>query len=273
MRRLATSAALHGILVVWAALTLLPLVWMVGASLMPAGEASSLPPRLWPSEPTLAHYRDLFARLHLARHFGNSFFLAGTIMLVSLVVNAMAGYALAKLRFPGREGIVKGLTAALVVPGQIGMLPLFLLLDHLGLIDTYAAVIVPGIAGIFGIMLVRQHALSLPDSILDAARTDGAGEFRVFRSVVVRLAAPILVALAVFTFLGAWNDFLWPLIVLADDRRYPLPVALAALAGEHVQDVELMMAGAVLTILPVVLVFVALQRFYLAGITAGGVKE
>jgi multiple sugar transport system permease protein len=267
------SAALHGVLVVWAALTLLPLVWMIGASLMPAGEASSLPPRLWPSAPTLDHYRDLFARLHLARHFANSLLLAGTITVVSLVVNAMAGYALAKLRFPGREGIVRGLTAALVVPGQIGMLPLFLLLDRLGLIDTYAAVIVPGIASIFGILLVRQHALLLPDSILDAARTDGAGEVRVFRSVVVWLSAPILVALAVFTFLGAWNDFLWPLIVLADDRRYPLPVALAALAGEHVQDVELMMAGAVLTILPVVVVFVALQRFYLAGITAGGVKE
>ena len=273
MRRFVVSVTLHTTLVAAALATLVPLLWMVSASFMPAGEATSLPPRLWPSAPTLEHYRTLFTRLALARVFGNSLFLATTITLLGSLVNAMAGYALAKLRFRGRDALVRALTAALVVPGQIGMLPLFLLLHAMGLIDTYAAVVVPGIAGIFGIMLVRQQALSLPDSVLDAARVDGAGEFRVFRSIVLWLAAPVLVALAVFTFLGAWNDFLWPLIVLADDRRYPLPVALAALAGEHVQDVELMMAGAVLTVLPVVVLFVALQRFYLAGITAGAVKE
>jgi multiple sugar transport system permease protein len=128
-------------------------------------------------------------------------------------------------------------------------------------------------ASIFGIFLFRQYAISIPDSVLDAARIDGAGEFRIYRSLVLRLAAPILVTLAIFTFMGAWNDFLWPLIVLADDRLYTLPVALANLAGEHVQDTELMMAGAVLTVLPVLFVFVVLQRYYIAGLTAGGVKE
>jgi len=128
-------------------------------------------------------------------------------------------------------------------------------------------------ASVFAIFLVRQYAVGIPDSILDAARVDGAGEFRIYRTLVVWLCAPILVTLAVFTFMGTWNDFMWPLIVLADARRYTLPVALANLAGEHVQDTELMMAGAVLTVLPVMVIFLVLQRWYIAGILAGGVKE
>jgi len=120
---------------------------------------------------------------------------------------------------------------------------------------------------------VRQYALGIPGSVLDAARIDGAGEFRIYRTLVLWLCGPILVTLGIFTFMGTWNDFMWPLIVLADERRYTLPVALANLAGEHVQDTELMMAGAVVTVLPVVVLFAVLQRYYVAGIAAGGVKE
>jgi len=153
------------------------------------------------------------------------------------------------------------------------MLPLFLLLKQLGLVNTYAGVVIPGIASVFGIFLVRQYALSIPQSLLDAARIDGAGELRIFTKVVLPLIRPILVTLAIFTFLGTWNDFLWPLVVLTDDRLYTLPVALANLLGEHVQDVELMMAGAVLTVAPVVVLFAALQRYYLQGIVTSGLRE
>ena len=186
--------------------------------------------------------------------------------------NSMAGYAFAKLRFPGRERISVVLLAALVVPGQVGMLPLFLLLREMGLLNSYWGVLVPGMASIFGIFLVRQYAQSIPDALLDAARVDGAGEFRIFFQIALPLCRPILVTLAVATFMGTWNDFLWPLVVLTDDRLYTLPVALAGLFGEHVQDTELMMAGAVVTVLPVMIVFLALQRYYVAGITAGGLK-
>jgi multiple sugar transport system permease protein len=127
-------------------------------------------------------------------------------------------------------------------------------------------------ASIFGIFLIHQYALSIPDSLLDAARIDGAGEFRIYWSVVLPLCKPILITLALFTFMGTWNDFLWPLIVMTDDTMYTLPVALANLLGEHVQDTELMMAGAVLTVLPVMLVFVVLQRHYLEGISVGAIK-
>ena len=273
MRRTVAALAVNGALVAAAALTLMPLLWMLSASLMPAGEATAVPPRLLPSAPTLEHYRILFTRLDLGRALLNSAGLAAGVTVLALAINSLASYAFAKLPFRGRAGLFSALLAVLVVPAQVAMLPLFLELKALGLVNTYAAVAVPGLASVFGIFLIRQYAHGIPDGVLDAARVDGAGEFRVFRSVAFRLLGPILVTLAVFTFMGVWNDFMWPLVVLADEKRYTLPVALATLAGEHVQDVELMMAGAVVTILPVLLLFVCLQRYYVAGIMAGGVKE
>jgi multiple sugar transport system permease protein len=256
-----------------ALLTMLPLWWMVAASFMPTGEANSFPPRLWPSRITAVHYADLFERLNLARSAFNSLLVAIATTAISVTLNSMAGYAFAKLRFTGRDRIFRFLVAALVIPGQIGMLPLFLLLRQLGLINTYWGVIIPGMASIYGIFMVRQYAQSIPDTMLDAARIDGASELRIYWDLVLPTCRPILVTLGLFTFMGAWNDFLWPLVVLTDGDLYTLPVALANLVGEHVQDTELMMAGAVLTVLPVVLVFVALQRFYIAGILSGSLKE
>lgn len=273
MKRVLAGALLHALLLVGAALTLAPLAWMVSASFMPAGEATAVPPRLLPSRFTLEHYRDLFTRLHLARQAANSTLLAGTVTVVSLVLNSLAGYAFAKLRFPGRDRIFAALLTALVIPAQVSMLPLFLLLKELHLVNTYWGVIVPGMTSVFGIFLVRQYALAIPDSLLDAARVDGAGELRIYWSLVLPFCRPVLVTLAVFTFLGVWNDFLWPLIVLNDDGLYTLPVGLANLLGEHAQDTELMMAGSVLTVLPVLGLFVALQRYYIAGIMSGAVKE
>lgn len=272
MRRVVGAVALNVALVAVAVAAMLPLLWMLSASFMPAGEATAVPLRWVPSRPTLEHYRTLFARMDLGRQLLNSVLVASVTTAVAVVVNGMAGYAFAKLRFGGRDRMLRLMLLALVVPGQVGMLPLFLLVRGLGLVNTLAGVVVPGLASIFGILLVRQYALSIPDSILDAARVDGAGELGVFRRVAAPLLVPILATLAVFTFLGAWNDFLWPLVVLADDARYTLPVGLASLAGEHVQDTELMMAGAVVTVAPAVLLFVALQRYYLAGIMGGGVK-
>jgi multiple sugar transport system permease protein len=246
---------------------------MLAASVVPSGGASDLVRSFTSGSLTLSHYETLFARLDLARTLANSAGLAIAVTAISLAVNTMAGYAFAKLRFAGRDRIFRVLLATLVIPGQIGMLPLFLLLKELGLVNTYAGVVIPGIASVFGIFLVRQYALSIPQSLLDAARVDGAGEARIFLQVVLPLLRPILVTLAIFTFLGTWNDFLWPLVVLTDDTKYTLPVALANLVGEHAQDTELMMAGSVLTVLPVLLLFLGLQRAYIEGITAGGLKE
>ena len=151
-------------------------------------------------------------------------------------------------------------------------MPLFLELKALGLVNTYGGVIVPALATIFGIFLVRQSARSIPDELLEAARIDGASELMIFLRVVVPLLKPIVVTLAVFSFLATWNDFMWPLIVLTDSEHYTLPVALASLSREHVQDNEMMMAGSVVTVVPVLLLFLALQRHYIAGLLAGSVK-
>lgn len=267
------SILLHAALVLGAAATLFPLFWMVTASLMPAGEANTYPPRVLPSRITFEHYGELFTRLNLGRAFFNSTLLAVAVTLLSLLLNSMAGYAFAKLRFRGRGKVFGFLLAALVLPAQVAILPLFLLLREMHLISTYWGVILPGMASIFGIFLVRQYALSIPDELLDAARIDGASEFRIYCEIVLPLCRPILVTLAIFTFLGTWNDFLWPLVVLTDQSKYTLPVALANLFGEHVQDTELMMAGSVLTVLPVLLLFLFLQRHYIQGLLMGGVKE
>jgi len=262
----------NGLLLGTAVITLLPLLWMLSVSLMTPGEAGTFPPPLVPSHPTLANYRELFAHVGLGRYLANSVFLTIAATLISLAFNVAAGYAFAKLRFAGRDRIFKLLLGALVIPGQVAMVPLFLLLKQLGLVNTYGGVIVPAMASIFGIFLVRQYALSIPNELLEAARIDGASEFRIFRLIVVPLLKPIVVTLAVFTLLGTWNDFMWPLIVLTDKDLYTLPVALATLSREHVQDDEMMMAGSVVTILPVLLVFLALQRYYIQGLMLGSIK-
>ncbi len=266
--RVATYAAL----ILGALLAVFPLLWMVSASFMATGEANTFPPRFLPRSPTLEHYRDLFTRLNLGRALANSALVALTVTVIAVLVNSMAGYALAKLRFRARLLVYRGLSVGLVLPAQVAMLPLFLLMKQLGLVNTYWGVIIPGLASIFGILLTHQYALAIPDDLLDAARVDGATELQLYRLVVLPVIAPILATLAIWTFLATWNDFMWPLIVLSDDRKYTLPVAIANLVGEHVQDTELMMAGSVLTVLPVMLVFLFLQRYYIRGITAGSVK-
>jgi multiple sugar transport system permease protein len=272
MKRRALSVLTLAALVALAAVSLAPLLWMVSVSLMPAGEATASPPRLLPSAPTLAHYQALFSRLPLARAIANSLLLASAATALGLLSNSAAGYAFAKLRFRGRDALSRALLAALVIPGQVAMLPLFLMVKELGLVNSYAGVLVPSLASIFGIFLVRQYVVGIPDALLDAARLDGAGELRVFTAVVLPLCRPVLVTLGAFSFLGAWNDFLWPLVVLGDETRQPLPVVLASLLGEHAPDVEILMAGSVLTVLPVVVLFVALQRHYLRGILAGSLR-
>ena len=266
------TIVVNGLLIGASSLALFPLLWMLAASFMAPGEASAYPPPLVPSHPTLANYRELFAHAGMGRYLANSVLLAVAATALSLVFNVTAGYAFAKLDFRGRDRLFRLMLGALVIPGQVAMVPLFLLLKHMGLVNTYGGVIVPALASIFGIFLVRQYALSIPDDLLEAARIDGASEWRIFVLVVVPLLKPIIVTLAVFTLLGTWNDFMWPLIVLSDQDLYTLPVALASLSREHVQDNELMMAGAVLTTLPVLVVFLSLQRYYMQGLMLGAVK-
>ncbi len=273
IRRKLAFLSVNGALLLLAVLTAFPLLWMISASLMPTGEAMTLPARLVPSRPTLEHYETLFTRLNIGQTLLNTLFLATTITAISLLCNSMAGYAFAKLRFRGRGRLFAILLATMIVPPQVTVLPLFLEIRALGLVNSFGGVMVAAIATVFGIFLIRQFALGIPDELLDAARLDGASELRIYWTIVLALLRPILVTLGVFTFLTSWNDFMWPLIVLTDESKYTLPVALANLSGEHVLDTELMMAGDVVTVLPGLLLFLFLQRQYIEGITLGIVKE
>ncbi len=266
------SFLVHAALVIGGAITLLPLLWMLSASFMSPGEATTYPPHLVPHAATLDEYRQLFVRLSVGRAFLSSTIIATIVTLFSLLFNSMAGYAFAKLRFGGRDRMFGLLLAGLVIPAQVGMLPLFLMMRALHLVNTYWGVIIPSLATVFGVFLIRQFMLSVPQELLEAARIDGAGELRIYWSVVMPLARPILATLAIFTFMTTWNDFMWPLIVLTDQSRYTLPVSIASLVGEHAQDVELMMAGSVVTVLPVLILFLVLQRYYIAGLMVGSVK-
>jgi multiple sugar transport system permease protein len=272
MNRSVAAVVINSGLALAAAFAVLPLLWMVSVSFMQPGAASSYPPPVLPSDPTLGNYRQLFAQVGMGGYLLNSAVIACGVTAISVLFNVMAGYAFAKLRFAGRDAIFKSLLAALVIPGQVAMMPLFLMLKAMGLVNTWAGVIVPGMAGVFGIFLVRQYARSLPDALLEAARIDGAGELKIFFLVVLPLLKPVLVTLAVFAFLGSWNDFMWPLIVLTDGTLHTAPVALASLSREHVQDSELMMAGSVVTVLPVLALFLGLQRYYMQGLLVGSVK-
>ncbi|HEX6095375.1 MAG TPA: carbohydrate ABC transporter permease [Thermoanaerobaculia bacterium] len=263
---------IHVALVLGAIATVIPLLWMISASLMPQGEATSFPPRLIPSRVTFAHYQSLFTSLNLGRAFLNSLLVAVVGTALSLLFNSMAGYAYAKLRFRGRDQLFTMLVASLGIPAQVAMLPLFLLLKSMGLINTWVGVLIPYMAGIYGVFLVRQFMLSIPDDLLAAARIDGASEWRIYWSVILPVARPVLATLAIFTFMSAWNDFMWPLIILTDDDKYTMPVAVANLSGEHFPDLELMMAAAVLTVIPVLALFFVLQKQYIAGMMAGSVK-
>jgi multiple sugar transport system permease protein len=263
------------------AVVLLPLVWMVLVSFMPRYASSHNPPPLWPVRWTLENYHELLARrlidgawfdYRIMPALWNSLLVAALATIFGLLLTVPAGYAFAKLKFRGRERILKLLIGALVVPGQVAMLPLFLMFRELGLIDTYAGVILPSLAGVFAVLFVRQTTLSIPDEMIEAARLDGASELRIFIAIVLPLLMPVTITLALFMFLGAWNDFLWPLIILVDQHRYTLPVAIAAIGREHAADGELMMAASVVTTLPVLALFLALQRYYIGGLLGGAVK-
>jgi multiple sugar transport system permease protein len=268
----AAKAIVNGLLIGASLVVLFPLLWMLSVSFMQPGEASTFPPPLLPAQATLANYHELFARAGMGRYLFNSLLIATALTLLSLAFNLSAGYAFAKLQFRGRERIFQVLLGALVVPAQVTMIPVFLLMKWLHLVNSYGGVIVPALASVFGIFLVRQYARTIPDELLEAARLDGAGEWHIFARIVLPLLKPIVVTLAIFTFLGSWNDFMWPLIVLSDQDWQTAPVALAALSREHVQDNELMMAGSVVTILPVLILFLILQRHYIQGLMLGGVK-
>jgi multiple sugar transport system permease protein len=261
------------LLVLGLALTVVPFLWMVIGSLKPQAELLREPPTWVPESPTASNYERLWERLDFPRYFWNSTFIAGLITLANLLFCSMVGYALAKLRFFGRDKLFLLVLGTLLVPGSVTLVPLFVLMSKLDLVDSPWAVILPAAAGPLGVFLMRQFMLAIPDDLLEAARVDGAGEFTIFWRIVLPLSTPALAALAIVTFLPSWNALLWPLVVLTDQDNYTLPVALAIFArGQFQADFGLLMAGSVVLVVPVIAVFLLLQRHFTQSVTMTGIK-
>jgi len=253
--------------------TMAPFVWMVSTSFNTDQAIFTKVPQWIPKHPTIEQYTKLFSSINFLQHFKNSVIIAVSITFVSLFFNSLAGYAFAKYRFPGKEKLFTLLLATMMIPGQVTMLPVFLILKNMGLLNTYLGLIIPAAGGVFGVFLMKQFMLSIPNELIESARMDGCSEFRIYWQIILPLSKPVLATLGIFTFMGTWNDFLWPLIVMIREEMYTLPVALANLNGQHSTEYALLMAGAVIVIAPIVLLFLLAQKYVIQGIATSGLKE
>ncbi|MBY0689370.1 carbohydrate ABC transporter permease [Microbacterium marinilacus] len=251
----------------------MPFVWMILGSFKTDAEIRQHPTGFWPLEPTLDNYAQLFGRLDFATFFLNSTVVAVCVTLGNIVFSSMVGYALAKLEFRGKRLLFALVLATLMVPGVVTFVPLFVLTANLGLVNSYPGLILPFLITPLGVFLMRQFMLGLPDELIEAARIDGASEWRIFLRVIMPLCGPAVATLTILTFLSSWNNFLWPLVVATSEDRYTLPVALALYSvGQNAAQYGLMMAGAVIVVVPVLVVFVLLQRHFIQGIALTGIK-
>jgi multiple sugar transport system permease protein len=267
------SVLLYILLTLGLVLMVGPFVWMILGSFKEQGEFLRSVPTWLPENPTLDNYERLTARLDFPRFFMNSTIVAAAITAGNLVFAPMLGYALAKLRFRGKRVLLLLVLATMMLPAAATLIPLFVLMSQLDLVNTYAGLILPAIAGPFGVFLTRQFFSGLPDELIEAARIDGAGEFRIFWRIAMPLAAPVLATLGILTFLGAWNAFIYPLVMAQEPEMYTLPVALATFAtGQFQADHGMLMAGSVLLVLPVLAIFILMQRWITEGIATTGLK-
>jgi len=250
-----------------------PFLWMVLGSIKPESDFLQNPPTLLPSAATTNNYSRLFDQLDFPRFFFNSSVIALAVTVGNLLFCPMLGYALAKLRWRGKRLIMGLVLATLMVPAGITLIPNFILMSNLGLVNTYPGLILPFLAGPFGVFLMRQFMLGVPNELLEAARIDGAHEFRIYWSVVMPIATPVLATLGILTFLGNWNSFLYPLVMAQEPQMYTLPVALATFAtGQYQADHGMLMAGSVILVVPVLIVFILFQRWITEGIATTGLK-
>ncbi len=252
---------------------LLPLVWMLSASLMPLSEVIKVPP-VWfaPQKYSIANFLEVWFEVGFWRFALNSTFVAVTITVAQLLTSTMAGFAFARYEFPGRTVIFIVILSTLMIPFQVIMIPLFIMMARMGIVNTYAGLIVPALVTPFGIFLMRQFMLGVPKSLLEAARIDGAPEPYIYARIMLPLSKPAIAALTIFTFLAAWDDFLWPLIILNSKEKWTLPIAMSRFTEQYISQTHLQMAGAAVMFLPVLIVFLMMQRNFIEGVAMTGLK-
>jgi len=260
------------VLTVFLLLVITPFVWMILGSLKTQGELLQVPPTWLPDAPTLDNFRRLFDR-PFGRFFTNSALVAVAVTAGNLLLSSMFGYALAHLRFPFKKLLFVLVLGCLMIPGLVTFIPQYVLVVNLGLADTLPALILPFLVQPFSVFLMRQFFLGLPRELLEAGRIDGVGEIAIFFRIYLPLAGPAFATLGILTFLGSWNNFLWPLVVSSSESTYTLPVALALIStGQNETDYGLLLAGATLIVLPILVVFLFFQRHFIQGIASTGIK-
>ena len=250
-----------------------PFVWMLLGSFKTQGELLRVPPTWLPEAPTNQNYAELLSKANFPQYFVNSAIVAIAVTAGNLTFCSMVGYSLAKLRFRGRNALFVLVLATLMIPGVVTFVPLFVLVTNAGLANSYPGLILPFLVSPFGVFLMRQFFSGLPDDLMDAGRVDGTSELGIFARIMLPLTKPALATLGILTFLGSWNNFLWPLVIAQTEEMYTLPVALALYStGQNAQNYGLLMAGAVVVVVPVLVIFLVFQRHVTRGIAITGLK-
>lgn len=251
---------------------LAPVLWFVLSSFKDATDLGARPPKILPTRWAFENYTEAFQMYNYMRYFMNSVIVTTVATILTLLINSMAAYAFAKYNFRGRDGLFVMTLAMIMIPLQVILIPIYLVVSSLGLVNTYWGMIIPAAATPTGVFIIRQYMLTIPDELIEAARIDGAGEFRIFARIVLPLCRPALAVVAIFSILWRWNDFLWPLLIAQKEELYTLPVALALLNGQLVVPYNIVLAMSVMSIIPVLFMFVFMQRQIVQGIAQTGIK-
>jgi ABC-type glycerol-3-phosphate transport system permease component len=266
----ASRGLLYAVLVLSAAIALIPFVWLLAATIKSSDDMFSY--TFFSPRPTLTNFHDLFTTVPFFRYILNSVFIACTTVVVQLLLSSLAGFALAKYQFRGKKLIYFLMLATLMIPGQVILAPTYELLYRMHLVDTYSGLIIPAAVSVFGIFLFERAMHQVPDELIHAARIDGCTEFRIYWDVVMPVSRPMVGAFCLISFMGAWNNFLWPQIMLHTNTQYTLPIGLNQMINLYQQQYGMLMAGTFLSVVPVIVLFFLLQKEFVAGLTAGAVK-
>jgi lactose/L-arabinose transport system permease protein len=263
----------YSIIIIGVIVSLFPFYWMFIGATNSSADIFSFPPKMVPGNSFMKNLSALNEQIDLPRVIFNSFFVAITYTIFTLALSSITGYAFAKFEFKGRNYLFGAILLTMMLPGQATMIPLFDIMKAFGWLNSYKAVIIPGIASAFGIFLMRQNMLKVPDSLIEAARIDGCGEFAIFYKIVLPTMRPSIAALGIYMFMAQWGNFMWQLIVLNDSSMKTLPVALSSLVGLSRVDYGQVLLGASLSTLPVIAIFLILQKQFISGILGGALKE
>ncbi|MEC0241624.1 carbohydrate ABC transporter permease [Paenibacillus dokdonensis] len=264
--------AVHILLIVGAVLMIMPFLWMLSTSFKSFGDSMKVPPTLFPNEWHFENYSKVLSTIDFGRYYGNTILVTLGRTIGQLVLCSLAAYSFACLKFPGKNIIFLALLAVLMVPSQVVMIPSFVIMRELNWLDTFYVLIIPGIFSAFGTFLLRQFFMTLPKDLEEAAKIDGCSYFRIYWNIYLPLSKSALVSLAIFTILASWNELLWPLIMTSSEDMRVLSIGISTFQGQHSTDYPLLMAGAVMATLPIIILFIFLQRYFIEGIAMNGIK-